>query len=115
MKSKRWLYIFVLVLFLITASLSYRIYDNILKTREMKLKLAESNAKYEKLKEEKEKIQKELEDAREGINKEKFVRDKLNLKKEGETIYKIVDEETGTVQKEEGNAVTTSKTEEKGE
>lgn len=111
MTSKRWVYIFVLIILIITANLSYRIYDNILKTREMKLKLAESNAKYEKLKEEKEKVQKELESAREGLNKEKFVRDKLNMKKEGEIIYKIVEEEEN---KTDSTNIDEKNTEEKG-
>ena len=42
---------------------------------------------------EKEKIKKELEISKKDINKEKFVRDKLNMKKEGETVYKVVDQE----------------------
>ena len=57
------------------------------------VKFSYNYIRYEKLLEEKEKIKKELETSKKDINKEKFVRDKLNMKKEGETVYKVVDQE----------------------
>ncbi|QXW66039.1 septum formation initiator family protein [Streptobacillus moniliformis] len=95
----------ILLFFAIFSALIFRTYNNVKKSREINIKLIESNKKYEKLKEEKEKLQKELEESRKGTNKEKFVRDNLNFKKDGERIYKIVDEdskESQTQKKENG-------------
>ncbi|CAM3160618.1 septum formation initiator family protein [Streptobacillus ratti] len=105
MKKKLYTLAIIFLFFVIFSSLIFRIYNNIKKSREINIKLIESNQKYEKLKEEKEKLQKELEESRKGTNKEKFVRDNLNFKKDGERIYKIVDEdvqETETSEKENG-------------
>lgn len=89
---KRKIFPIILVL-LVLSALGYRFFINLSETKEIKEKLIKNNEKYEKLKAEKEKLQKELEEAREGINQEKFVRDKLNMKKEGERVYRILDDE----------------------
>lgn len=92
MKKKILSILFILAI-LISGLLLRTVVLNIAKTKEVKKKLEENNKKYEKLKAEKEKLQKELEEARKGLNQEKFARDKLNMKKEGETIYKIIEDE----------------------
>ncbi|WP_066899973.1 septum formation initiator family protein [Streptobacillus notomytis] len=93
MKKKLYTLVTIALFLVIFLALLFRIYNNIKQSREINIKLIENNQKYERLKEEKEKLQKELEESRKGINKEKFVRDNLNLKKDGERIYKIVDED----------------------
>lgn len=91
MRKKTIIFALFLVLILSVLSLSYRIYNTILTTKRINILKAESEKKYKKLKEEKENLKKELEEARKGENKERFIRDKLNMKKEGEIIYKIID------------------------
>lgn len=103
MKLKRAifrLFIAVITIFIVL-SISYRTYKSLIKIKEMNKELAENQKKYEKLKEEKEKLKKELEEAREGKNKERFVRDSLNMKKEGERVYKLSNNQEEKEQKEE--------------
>lgn len=90
-KLKKLLIIIITVILAII--FMYNIYSNKKKQSIMEEKLKISMEKYNKLKLEKEKLQNELEEARIGINNEKIARDQLNMKKDGERVYKIVEEE----------------------
>lgn len=84
---------FLLIAF-IAIKFAFGIYNDIKLQRKIKQQFVENQKKYEKLKEEKERLKKELEQARTEENKERVLRDKLNMKKEGERVYKILEDES---------------------
>ena len=91
MRKSRFKSIFIIVVLFLSVYFILKLSYNCIRIHEAKKKLIEREIRYEKLLQEK--VKKELEISKKDINKEKFVRDKLNMKKEGETVYKVVDQE----------------------
>lgn len=89
MKKKYGVFIVIALIILTIPQFIYSIYYNNIKVRELRNENLKLKQEYDKLKEEKDNLLKDVENANTNYSIEKYARDKLNMSKDGERVYKI--------------------------